>query len=356
MKKENAVPLAILSPVLKLAVGRLDDKSNLVRKNAIHVIKSFLERNPFAAKLSLEELESRYDAKLKELSDFRNKMVEEADKLDEVNEKWMASLLEMQPHIIACISLESIEDERIRPEDCGNLYQEFHKMIEEKQFERLMLLTRKAEELNGNWDVIKEMEPLHAQVYFGLLLKSYFLLQNTCKSYEEDYKKTENAVRFLEDSLEFSRIVVSAVPKLQNLLMSKVETDVNEAIDFFTSAYRFGIKNTECGMRQLLYLVWSVSKEKRGPVRDAYKIVLFSTDHHGRAHAVKAVYNLLRFIENLTFSQFVAFEELVKEFIHSEDIDNNMVQVMFEIYTKKLENVNNNDSRLALQLLVICSK
>lgn len=77
---------------------------------------------------------------------------------------------------------------------------------------------------------------------------------------------------------------------------------------------------------------------------------------HYSAHAVKAVFNLLRFIENLTFSQFVAFEELVKEFVHSDDIDNQMITVMFEIYTRKLENVTNNDSRLALQLLVICSK
>lgn len=64
----------------------------------------------------------------------------------------------------------------------------------------------------------------------------------------------------------------------------------------------------------------------------------------------------MRFIENLSFSQYVAFEELVKDFVHSEDIDNSMIQVLFEIYTKKLENVSNNDSRVALQLLVICSK
>lgn len=74
------------------------------------------------------------------------------------------------------------------------------------------------------------------------------------------------------------------------------------------------------------------------------------------AHSVKAVFNLMRFIENLTFSQFVAFEELLKEFVQADEIDNNMIQVMFEIYTKKLENISNNDSRLALQLLVICSK
>lgn len=71
---------------------------------------------------------------------------------------------------------------------------------------------------------------------------------------------------------------------------------------------------------------------------------------------MKAVFNLMRFIENLTFSQFVAFEELLKEFVQADEIDNNMIQAMFEIYTKKLDNISNNDSRLALQLLVICSK
>lgn len=301
MKNDNAVPLTWLSPVVKCAVGRLEDKSNLVRKNAIHVIKSFLEGNPFAAKLSLEELEKRYDDKLQALRDLRKKMAEEADKIDEVNEKWEEILIEMKPFIISSLEEDSIEDERIRPEDCESLFLQFPKMIEDKEFERfvdqvtnddfilkvwfsfrLILLTRKAEELNGNWETIKEMEPLHAQVYLAMLLKSYYLLQNSCKSYEEDYKKTENAVRFLEDSLEFSRIIVSAVPKLLELLMSKVDSDVTETIDFFTSAFQFGIKNTEGGMRQLLYLVWSVGKEKRAPIREAYKLVLFATNQTGR--------------------------------------------------------------------------
>lgn len=282
MKKENVVPLIWQSRVVKYAVGRLEDKSSLVRKNAIQVVKSFLERNPYAAKLSLDELEKRYEVKVKELSDFRQKMSDEADKMDEVNLNWEAIVEEMKTNIVDIIELESIEDAGIRPEDCETLYTLFPKMIEEKNYDRLMLLTRKAEELNGNWETIKKMDPLHAKVYFTMLLKSHYLLQNSCKNYEEEYKKTDNAVRFLEDSLQFSRLVVQAVPKLQVLLMSKTDSDVSEAIDFFTSAYRFGIKNTESGMRQLLYLVWSVSKDKRGPVRDAYKCILFSTDHQGR--------------------------------------------------------------------------
>lgn len=63
----------------------------------------------------------------------------------------------------------------------------------------------------------------------------------------------------------------------------------------------------------------------------------------------------MRFIEGLTFSHFIAFEELVREYVINDDIDNSMIQVMFEIYTKKIENITNNDARLALQLLIICS-
>lgn len=54
-------------------------------------------------------------------------------------------------------------------------------------------------------------------------------------------------------------------------------------------------------------------------------------------------------------SHLIAFEELLREYVQNDDIDNNMIQVMFEIYTKKLENVSDNESRLALKLLTICS-
>lgn len=138
MKKDNAVPLIWLTPVLKCAVGRLEDKSNLVRKNAIHVIKSFLECNPYAAKLSLEELEKRYKEKLNELRDLRKKMVEESDKADEVNDKWDKIIIELKPFIVSCLNEESIEDERIRSEECENLFLQFPQLIEEKHFERFV--------------------------------------------------------------------------------------------------------------------------------------------------------------------------------------------------------------------------
>lgn len=60
-------------------------------------------------------------------------------------------------------------------------------------------------------------------------------------------------------------------------------------------------------------------------------------------------------MERLTDGHYIAFEELVKEWIIENDIDSQMIQVMFEIYTFKFGEVSENDSRLALQLLIICS-
>lgn len=82
--------------------------------------------------------------------------------------------------------------------------------------------------------------------------------------------------------MEFSKMISKAMPKMQEMLSSKTNSDVFEAVDLFTTGYLFGIKGTEAGMRQMLLLVWSSDKEKRDAVSDAYKRVLFTTDQIGR--------------------------------------------------------------------------
>lgn len=51
MKVEGAVPLAWHIRVLRKTVERLEDKTATVRKNSLTLLKSFLETNPFSAKV-----------------------------------------------------------------------------------------------------------------------------------------------------------------------------------------------------------------------------------------------------------------------------------------------------------------
>lgn len=51
LKTRNAVPLAWVLRVVTRAIERLEDKTTTVRKNAITLLKSFLESNPFSSKV-----------------------------------------------------------------------------------------------------------------------------------------------------------------------------------------------------------------------------------------------------------------------------------------------------------------
>lgn len=73
----------------------------------------------------------------------------------------------------------------------------------------------------------------------------------------KQYEEKENVVAFLEDCLSFSKLIQKSIPLVYTLLISKQSTDVNEAIDFFTTAHNFNIETSDMGTMGMLQLVWS---------------------------------------------------------------------------------------------------
>lgn len=98
----------------------------------------------------------------------------------------------------------------------------------------------------------------------------------------DEFAKQEKIVEFLKDSIEFSTIIFSCLPKLEQMLMSTSNSDVVESINVLTTGFLFGIKDFKIGMTKILNLVWSTDKEKRDAVVTAYHRVLFVTDKDGR--------------------------------------------------------------------------
>lgn len=101
-----------------------------------------------------------------------------------------------------------------------------------------------------------------------------------------ELEKQDALVGFLQDTLEFSKIMATAVPVLEQMLMSTTVSDVFETIEFFKTGYLFNIKGTEAGMRLMLRLLHintgSDKNEKGEAVIKAYHAVLFGTDTNGR--------------------------------------------------------------------------
>lgn len=53
LKFQNAVPLEWMLRIVNRTIERLSDKTATVRKNAISLLKSFLESNPFSSKVRI---------------------------------------------------------------------------------------------------------------------------------------------------------------------------------------------------------------------------------------------------------------------------------------------------------------
>jgi condensin complex subunit 1 len=73
-------------------------------------------------------------------------------------------------------------------------------------------------------------------------------------------------------------LVSSAVPVICQLLHSRQVTDIVEAIDFFTSAFQFGMADAIIGVQQMLVLVWSRDQAVKDAVAVAYRKLYLITE------------------------------------------------------------------------------
>lgn len=395
LKEHNCIPLLYQSKVLMEGVNRLFDRTSTVRKASVHLIKTFLGNNPFSSKLSLEEMIEKYKTESEKMEELQKVVEEEKAKAEEVEANWLEIVPKLMPLVVELlvdsmflifiliirisIKILFFPDE---PKDDSNdddfdaIVQKIIDHLTAEEYKQAVKLLKRADVAAGTTsETTSILTKEEKTMYYLQIMKSYLFLSKGCKDsvrflflnminkiiqkyilFQIEILKTQiNTVKFLEDSINFAKIVNIAVPQIMEMLQSKVNSDVLEAVDFFTYGYMFGIKGTENGMRRMLYLVWSTEKEKSEAVANAYKKVLFTTDLSGRSHAIKVVQNLSNFLKELETGHYIAFESLISEWVKNEDIDSMIIQVLFEIFTMKLQGFSNNESRLALQLLVIAA-
>ncbi|XP_030557471.1 condensin complex subunit 1 [Drosophila novamexicana] len=355
LKEQHAIPLSFLIKVLREAVCRLEDKSSLVRKSAIQLIKAFLENNPYSGKLTLEELIKKHEKEVEVMEQLDEVLAEERNQLKKLDEQWEAITPELLPIIEENLRMAP-ELQFDKEEEYEQLVQKILPLLLEKNYKEAIVLVRKADYAAGNQDISQLLKPEERCVYILALFKTFLSLANGCKDSSEEMQKQIKTVEFLKDSIEFSHVATSAMPKILEMLLSKTNTDVFEAVDLFTTGYLFGIHGTQTGMQRMLNLVWSSDKEKRDAVSNAYRKVLFTTDKTERAHAIKVVQNLSKFLSEVEYGHYTAMETLMGEWVATEDIDALIIQVLFERFTLKLEGTTKDEARLALQLLIMASQ
>ena len=287
----KTIPLNRQYQLLKLVVGRLQDRSSNVRKQAIQLLTALLEFNPFNATLPVEELKEQYEQEKQKLDGMKppDKAAEEAEKL----KQW----IEIEKGLIRYTTDDKLAEKNGKDEDYlwenaspGEVHERIrHHLMKQKYGPALSLfeaakktfpifqkLEKQAARIEGEESENDESDenPLTDQlrtIFFMPLTEPVQGESQEDQSQNSELNKQQFLVNYLKDSVNFASMIDEALPVVCKLLGSKQVTDVLEAIQFFVSAWEFGVLNAMIGVRQMLSLIFSREQTVQTAVVTAYK-------------------------------------------------------------------------------------
>ena len=173
---------------------------------------------------------------------------------------------------------------------------------------------------------------------------------------QDELNKQRMLVQYLSDSVKFSKIIHKSLPVVAQLLGSKQSSDILEAIEFFVSAFEFGLLNAMIGVRRMLALIWSQEKTIKDAVVAAYKRLYINVESNNQRSASAAIaQNLIALVVGATLGEETSLEKLISEFVASKEIGKGVFQVLFEYFTGVMPHANPEDSRAAIQILGMCA-
>lgn len=94
----------------------------------------------------------------------------------------------------------------------------------------------------------------------------------------EELKMLKNLIEYLEDMIGFIQQFHAVVPVLCKYLRSRTQSDVIEAIHFFTVTCNFNLDFTFIGVREMLEQIWDDDAKIKECVVSAYKALYFDPE------------------------------------------------------------------------------
>ena len=411
--EDGLIPVTRLDTLVEAVVGRLRDKSVNVRKNAVLFLTAFLNKNPFAAQISLEKLQVAFiteKEKLRKLLEDANQTENSTIDTSEIWESIEESVKDFWMEIsqTSGSAIEDDEDDVLNRtmlsgnNDLETMLSRFRDLLKKEKFSSALKLMKLLEdqfptcelfdmyddEMNdSDSDNSLQNEPRVPRTL--QLVKKLFLadrkqlalgvdqhmIQRMAKgivdgtnitSSEENPKETiaindiskqQVLVKYLEDAVKFAEQIKIAIPLVCSLLFSNSVTDAQEAIDFFVTAYQFGVQGAIIGIRQMLVLIFSREKGVREAVLAAYEEVYLNSSKFAeisyRQREVAIVKSLIELALGATLGEAISLEELLKTLFESNKLGKEHISILFEKYSKKIQGTTDAESQAAAQLLAM---
>ncbi|XP_017876679.1 condensin complex subunit 1 [Ceratina calcarata] len=378
---EGAIPVSRQGRLLAHTVLRLEDKSAIVRKQALQLIRALLQGNPFAAKLNKVEISKSLEKEEIKLRKLQTQHVSRSARGDnERLEMWNASL----PQIRDALK-EIVKDGEQKQNDENENEEEEENIDPDAMFEHVRQLLLKGKVLQAVKSLWKtcvklkqspDMEnftPEAKEEFLFLLLLKTFMesenLNNNKEQSEQEKEKQEKErqeiaagkqlVNYLKDCLKFATELEAAIPVAEKLLFSTTAGDAVEACSLLGAAYEFGVTGAADSIREALFQVFHRDESVRSNIAIVYKNLYLNKNvgqKSDRQRALTCVKALIELVKGLQPGQSKALTELVLKWHDNDDINSEVVQVLWEIFSMKSPDTEPLDSRSALILITMIAQ
>ena len=269
-----------------------------MRKQAVQLLTALLQCNPYNASLDVEQIREQYEKEKATLNEMlpKDKSEEEAQKVAEEKAKQWA-IIEKELESFDQAELYENRDSLWENASPGEVHERIrHHLVQKKLSYAISLL----EEAKEAFPVFKNLEGGEIEHTLSAQLRTIFfmpLFREVAQAEEENNEdKEQNAeldqqkflVNYYKESLNFAVALNEALPIICTLLGSKSITDVQEAINFFVSAFEFGLLKAMIGVRKMLSLIFSREQAVQATVVSAYKrLYIDSATNGNKVNAVQ---------------------------------------------------------------------
>jgi hypothetical protein len=294
----DALPVVRFGSVAEVALDRLDDKIAAVRKSATQLLTAQLECNPFSGSLNeahFVTLRTELERRIKERMEL---LALEMQTTTAVHEESKTDTVK--------IKKEEQEDEEKSEEEEDNTEEE---------------------------DLFGDEAPENNDLVV---------------MYQEDAEIVAMTAELSKcmSCLELLQSVHSAVPKIGGMLSSKTNSDVLEALRFFTRTMNFGIKGSAAFLHQTFASIWHQDESIQLECLQTFFHVYVTDGGEGSALALlpsnEIAFNLMQLSLRCTLAELTSVEKLIGEiFIRAKHSGNASAsqEAVFKKFSKQAPEV-----------------
>ncbi|KAJ4756213.1 Condensin complex subunit 1 [Rhynchospora pubera] len=286
--EEKAVSIGLWNEVASVAAGRLEDKSAIVRKSALGLLITLLQHNPFGPQLRVPAFEATL---LRYKEKLHSMEAPQSPRLDGVEEG-------VEPAVTAS-------------------------PVGPRQLEESVSDSCQPDQTDTQEEVLPDMGNL---------------------------EQIRALVASLEAGLRFSRLFMSLMTTLVQLLASPNVTDVENTILLLMRCRQFQIDGSDECLRKMLPLIFSQDKAIYEAVETAFLAIYI------RKNPIETAKNLLSLTMDCSIGDLAALESLVSSLVFKGEISSGTISALWDFFSFNISGSGVHQSRGALLILCMAAK